>query len=75
MSFRLLPGDEKRGIAIPPKGAFASPIMTAALSHLEQMGEGGMAKGIAEGALNAGCVMWYGAAEEAEIEMLPWKRE
>ena len=49
---------------------FASPIMTAALSHLTQLGEGGMAKGIAQGALSAGCVMWYGAAEEEEIEML-----
>jgi len=29
---------------------FASPIMTAALSHLEQLGEGGMARGIALGA-------------------------
>jgi len=30
--------------------AFSSPIMTAALSHLEQLGEGGMARGIALGA-------------------------
>ena len=49
---------------------FASPVMTAALSHLEQLGEGGMARGIALGAKKAGCVMWYGAAEESEIEML-----
>ena len=49
---------------------FASPIMTAALSHLEHMGEHGMAQGIAKGALSAGCVMWYGAAEEDEIQML-----
>lgn len=49
---------------------FASPVMTAALSHLEQLGEGGMARGIALGAKKAGCVMWYGAAEEDEIEML-----
>lgn len=49
---------------------FASPIMTAALSHLTQMGEGGMAEGIAKGALSAGCLMWYGAAEEDEIQML-----
>ena len=48
---------------------FASPIMTAALSHL-QIAEGGMAEGIARGALDAGCVMWYGAAEEEEIQML-----
>ena len=50
--------------------SFSSPIMTAALSHLEQLGEGGMARGIALGAKKAGCVMWYGAAEEEEIEML-----
>lgn len=49
---------------------FASPIMTAALSHLTQLGEGGMAEGIAKGALHAGCVMWYGAAEAEEIQML-----
>ena len=49
---------------------FSSPIMTAALSHLEQLGEGGMARGIALGAKKTGCVMWYGAAEEEEIEML-----
>ena len=29
-----------------------------------------MAEGIARGALDAGCVMWYGAAEEEEIQML-----
>lgn len=49
---------------------FASPIMTAALSHLSHMGHPDMAKGIALGAKKAGCVMWYGAAEEEEIEML-----
>ena len=49
---------------------FSSPVMTAALSHLTQLGSGGMAKGIALGAKEAGCVMWYGAAEEEEIEML-----
>lgn len=49
---------------------FASPIMTAALSHLAHMGSEGMARGIAAGAKKAGCVMWYGAAEEEEIEML-----
>jgi isopentenyl diphosphate isomerase/L-lactate dehydrogenase-like FMN-dependent dehydrogenase len=44
--------------------------MTAALSHLEQLGSGGMARGIAQGAKDAGCVFWYGAAEEEEIRML-----
>ena len=48
----------------------ASPIMTAALSHLSHMGSEGMAAGIAAGAKKAGCVFWYGAAEEEEIEML-----
>ena len=49
---------------------FSSPVMTAALSHLEQLGSGGMARGIAQGAKDAGCVFWYGAAEEDESEML-----
>ena len=49
---------------------FSSPVMTAALSHLEQLGSGGMARGIAQGAKDAGCVFWYGAAEEEEIRML-----
>ena len=49
---------------------FSSPVMTAALSHLEQLGSGGMARGIAQGAKEAGCVFWYGAAEEEEIRML-----
>ena len=49
---------------------FASPIMTAALSHLDHMGAPGMAKGIAEGARDAGCVMWYGMAPDEEIDML-----
>ena len=49
---------------------FSSPVMTAALSHLDHMGSEGMAKGIALGAKEAGCVMWYGMADEEEIEML-----
>ena len=50
--------------------SFASPIMTAALSHLSHLGSEGMAKGIALGAKAAGCAMWYGMADEEEIEML-----
>ena len=49
---------------------FASPIMTAALSHLSHFGSEGMARGIALGAKAAGCVLWYGMADENEIEML-----
>lgn len=49
---------------------FSSPIMTAALSHLDHFVEKGMAKAYAEGARDAGCVCWYGMAEEDEIEMM-----
>ena len=38
---------------------FSSPVMTAALSHLTQLGSGGMAKGIALGAKEAGCVLSF----------------
>ena len=49
---------------------FSSPIMTAALSHLDHFVGKGMAKAYAEGARDAGCVCWYGMAEEDEIEMM-----
>ena len=49
---------------------FASPIMTAALSHLDHFGAPGMAMGVAQGAKDADCVLWYGMAEEEEIERL-----
>ena len=49
---------------------FASPIMTAALSHLDSFMFPGAAKALAEGAKAADAVLWYGMAEEAEIEML-----
>ena len=49
---------------------FASPIMTAALSHLDHFGAPGMAMGVAQGAKDADCVLWYGMSEEEEIERL-----
>ena len=49
---------------------FSSPIMTAALSHLDHFGEPGMAEGVAVGAKEADCVLWYGMAEEEEIGRL-----
>ena len=49
---------------------FASPIMTAALSHLDHFGAPGMAMGVAQGAKDADCVLWYGMSEEKEIERL-----
>ena len=45
---------------------FASPIMTAALSHVGQE----MSKALAQGAKDAGCVCWYGMADEEEIEQM-----
>ena len=47
---------------------FPSPIMTAALSHLDHFLGEGSAKIMAEGARNAGVLMWYGMADEKEIE-------
>ena len=49
---------------------FASPIMTAALSHLDHDGTFKNALLLAEGARDAGCALWYGMASEAEIEAL-----
>ena len=48
----------------------ASPIMTAALSHLDHFMFPGAADALAEGAKEAGDILWYGMAEEAEIERL-----
>lgn len=47
-----------------------SPIMTAALSHLDHFMFPGAAAALAKGAAEAGAVLWYGMAEEAEIEHL-----
>ena len=48
----------------------ASPIMTAALSHLDHFMFPGAADALARGAKNAGAILWYGMAEEEEIERL-----
>ena len=50
--------------------AFASPIMTAALSHLDHIMFPGAADALAQGAKAANAVLWYGMADEAEIERL-----
>ncbi len=48
----------------------ASPIMTAALSHLDHFMFPGAADALAKGARDAGAILWYGMAEEGEIERL-----
>lgn len=48
----------------------ASPIMTAALSHLDHFMFPGAADALAKGAADADAILWYGMAEEAEIERL-----
>ncbi|MBQ1490370.1 MAG: alpha-hydroxy-acid oxidizing protein, partial [Blautia sp.] len=48
---------------------FASPIMTAALSHLDHFMFPGATECYAKGAKDAEAVLWIGMAEEAEIEM------
>lgn len=48
----------------------ASPIMTAALSHLDHFMFPGASDALAKGAADAGAILWYGMAEEAEIERL-----
>ena len=50
--------------------AFSSPIMTAALSHLDHFMFPGAAEALAQGAKNAGAVLWYGMAEDEEIQHL-----
>ena len=50
--------------------SFASPIMTAALSHLDHFMFSGAAEALARGARDAGTVLWYGMAENEEIERL-----
>ena len=49
---------------------FASPIMTAALSHLDHFMFTGAADALARGAAAARAVLWYGMAEEEEIDRL-----
>lgn len=48
---------------------FATPVMTAALSHLNKCHEDGMAE-LARGAKAANAVMWTGMGEEAELERI-----
>ncbi len=49
---------------------FPSPIMTAALSHLDHFMFEGAAKAFAQGAADSGLLTWYGMADEEEIEMI-----
>ena len=49
---------------------FSSPIMTAALSHLDHFMFPGAARALAEGARGADAALWYGMAEEEEIQSL-----
>ena len=49
---------------------FSSPIMTAALSHLDQMMFPGAAHALAKGARDANAVLWYGMADDEEIDRL-----
>ena len=51
-------------------GRFASPIMTAALSHLDHFMFPGAADALARGAAAANAVLWYGMAPDEEIERL-----
>ena len=51
-------------------GRFASPIMTAALSHLDHFMFPGAADALAKGAAAANAVLWYGMAPDEEIERL-----
>ena len=49
---------------------FATPIMTAALSHLDHFMFPGAAEALAQGARDADAVLWYGMGEDEEIERL-----
>ena len=49
---------------------FSSPIMTAALSFLEYFMFPGASEALARGAKEADTVLWYGCAEEEEVERL-----
>ena len=49
---------------------FPSPIMTAALSHLDHFMFPGAAMALAQGAKAANAVLWYGIADDAEIDAL-----
>ena len=49
---------------------FASPIMTAALSHLDHFMFPGAGDALAKGAAQAQAVLWYGMADDDEIDRL-----
>lgn len=49
---------------------FSTPIMTASLSFLDSFLFPGASEMLAKGARAAGAVLWYGAAEEEEVERL-----
>lgn len=49
---------------------FTSPVMTAALSHLDHFMFPGAADALADGARDAGSILWYGMAEDEEITRL-----
>ena len=50
--------------------SFSSPIMTAALSHLDHFMFPGAADALAQGAKDANAVLWYGMADDEEIRRL-----
>ena len=52
----------------------ASPVMTAALSHLDHFMHPGAADALAKGAKDAGAILWYGMADDGEIERLAGTR-
>lgn len=47
---------------------FPTPVMTAALSHLDHFMFEGATKAYAEGAAKAGVILWLGMADEEEVE-------
>ena len=49
---------------------FSSPIMTAALSHLDRFMFKGASEALAKGARDANAVLWYGMADDEEIDRL-----
>ena len=49
---------------------FASPVMTAALSHLDHFMFPGAAEALARGAKAADALLWYGMAPDEEIDAL-----
>lgn len=50
--------------------SFSTPIMTAALSHLDHFMFEGASEFLAKGAKAADAVFWYGMADEEEVERL-----